>query len=265
MIFYILNFYPLIEGSFSVDSTKRFIPFREGIDDPKSRPGSLFIHVQPFLVETDSDLILLDTGLGQLDPDQRPQIYHQIESHGFKPEEITMVILSHLHSDHSLGLVQGKGEEMRLNFPGAVHFVQKGEMEEGLNPDNGSYPHALIQFFQKNAELVIIDQKAKIAPGIEVELSGGHCAYHQVVLLQDRYETLFFGGDVLPEGIQLVRNYIAKYDFDGRKSMELRKYYGELAAKEGWTCLYYHDNNPSPYSTIQLGPEGGFSLNYPAL
>ncbi|MOA29905.1 hypothetical protein D3C78_1509500 [compost metagenome] len=51
---------------------------------------------------------------------------------------------------------------------------------------------------------------------------------------------MFFGGDILPEPEQLIRKFIAKYDFDGRKAMELREYYGKLAAEQDWTCLFYH-------------------------
>lgn len=259
-----MKLFPLFEGSFSVDSTKRFIPFQEGIDDPKSRPGSLFIHVQPFLVETSHDLILLDTGIGHLDPSGEPEIYRNIHQAGFSPGEITKVILSHLHSDHSLGLVKGSAEgTMQLNFPEAEHILQAGEMEEALNLSNTSYPHKILQFVKEQAQLRLVDGNARVGMGLDLELTGGHSPFHQVILISDREETLFFGGDVLPEGIQLVRNYIAKYDFDGRRSMELRKEYGIKAVQENWTCLYYHDNNKNPYSKVKMGLEGGFVLEYP--
>lgn len=259
-----MNLFPLYEGSFSVDSSKKFIPFQPGIDDPLTRKGSIFIHVQPFLVETSHDLILLDTGIGHRNEKGEPKIFQNIRDQGYSPDEITKVILSHLHSDHSLGLVKGReGEEMSLNFPGARHFVQIKELDSALDPDNNSYPHKILEFFKKHAQIEFLDGDVHMDHGIDFELSGGHSPFHQVIYLSDRNGTLFFGGDVLPEGIQLVRNYIAKYDFDGRKSMELRKKYGYEAARENWTCLYYHDNNPKPYSKVLLNADGGFSLAYP--
>lgn len=258
-----MNIFPLIEGSFSVDSGKRFIPFSPGTDDPKSRPGSLFIHVQPFLVETKHDLILLDAGLGQMGIDAKPQILSNILKNGFMPSEITKVILSHLHSDHSLGLVNDRGEgRQELNFPEAEFFIQKGELEEALKPQNSSYPQSVLEFFASRSKLNYVDGNLDLGNGIHLELTGGHCPFHQVVHISEGSEKIFFGGDVLPEGMQLVRNYIAKYDFDGRKSMELRKKFGNSAAHENWTCLYYHDNNPLPYSKVNLGPEGSFLLEY---
>jgi glyoxylase-like metal-dependent hydrolase (beta-lactamase superfamily II) len=152
---------------------------------------------------------------------------------------------------------------MQVNFPEAMHYIQREELDYALDPSNSSYPHEILKYFQANAKIEKIQGDGDLNYGIEFELSGGHSPYHQVILIRDRTETLFFGGDVLPEGIQLVRNYIAKYDFDGRKSMELRKKYGRLAAEENWTCLYYHDQNKRPYSKVNQGPEGGFSLVYP--
>ncbi|MEY3678946.1 MAG: hypothetical protein RI924_1087, partial [Bacteroidota bacterium] len=59
-----LKLFPLYEGSYSVDISKKFIPFDPDIHQAKDRPASLFVHVRPFLVQTSSDLVLLDTGLG---------------------------------------------------------------------------------------------------------------------------------------------------------------------------------------------------------
>jgi hypothetical protein len=75
---------------------------------------------------------------------------------------------------------------------------------------------------------------------ISFELTGGHCEYHQVFLIKEADETIFFGGDILPEPEQLLRKFMAKYDFDGRRAMELRQEYGVRAAEGNWDCLFYH-------------------------
>ena len=56
---------PLSEGAFTVDKTKEFIPFDHATDDLQERAtGSLLVEIQPFLVITEKDVLLLDTGLG---------------------------------------------------------------------------------------------------------------------------------------------------------------------------------------------------------
>ena len=56
---------PLSEGSFTIDITKKFIPFEVGKDDLQQRPlGSLLVEIQPFAIVTKKDILVIDTGLG---------------------------------------------------------------------------------------------------------------------------------------------------------------------------------------------------------
>jgi glyoxylase-like metal-dependent hydrolase (beta-lactamase superfamily II) len=86
---------------------------------------------------------------------------------------------------------------------------------------------------------------------IRFEVSGGHTEFHQVFMIEESGETLFFGGDVVPEPEQLIRKFMAKYDFNPRKTMELREAYGKQAAEANWTCLYYHAKS-KPYSKVDF-------------
>src|SRR5947209_3894566 len=78
-----MEIFALGEGSYSVDSSKKFIPFDPQRDNTKDRPGSLFIHVNPFLVKTENDLILFDAGLGFKDTRDELLIHQQIRNAGF--------------------------------------------------------------------------------------------------------------------------------------------------------------------------------------
>ena len=100
-----MEIFSLGEGSYSVDASKKFIPFDPQTDNPKDRPASLFIHVNPFLIKTDTDLLLLDTGLGFKDTRDELFLHQHIRNAGFDPEDVTQVLMSHLHYDHSGGLV----------------------------------------------------------------------------------------------------------------------------------------------------------------
>ncbi len=70
-------------------------------------------------------------------------------------------------------------------------------------------------------------------------------------MVEEDGEEFFFGGDELPEPEQLIRRFIAKYDYDGRKAMELREVYGRQAAGEDRTCLFYHAKR-MPLGKVQL-------------
>ncbi|HVW97677.1 MAG TPA: MBL fold metallo-hydrolase [Mucilaginibacter sp.] len=235
-----MEIFTLAEGSYSVDASKKFIPFNPETDNPKDRPASLFIHVNPFLVKTETDLILLDSGLGYKDTRDELFLHQHIRNAGFDPEDVSLVIMSHLHYDHSGGLVVERNGKLEPSFPGAKHVIQKKEWENALAGSSGSYHKEIFEALQRRIDLALVDGSGVFKPGIRYELSGGHSPFHMVIWIETENGKCFFGGDELPEPEQLIRKFIAKYDYDGRRAMQLREQYGKIAAAEGWTCLFYH-------------------------
>jgi glyoxylase-like metal-dependent hydrolase (beta-lactamase superfamily II) len=235
-----MTIFTLAEGSYSVDATKKFIPFNPETDNFKDRPASLFIHVNPFLVQTGTDLVLLDTGLGYKDTRDELFLHQHIRNAGFEPEDVGLVLMSHLHYDHSGGLVVEHNGKLQPSFPQAEHVIQKGEWEKAISGKSSSYHKEIFEALQGSVNLNFVEGSGELKPGIRYELSGGHSPFHQVFWIESSGEKCFFGGDELPEPEQLLRKFIAKYDFDGRKAMQLREEYGKKAAEEGWTCLFYH-------------------------
>ncbi|MCD0487889.1 MBL fold metallo-hydrolase [Pedobacter sp. MC2016-14] len=235
-----MQVFTLYEGSYSVAADKKFIPFDPQKDNPKDRPASLFISVQPFLVKLGNQLLLLDTGLGYSN-DKGELILHQnIKKAGFNPDDVDYVLMSHLHYDHSGGMVHKVDNLMSLSFPNATYVIQRGEWESAFTNTSSSYRTEIFDFLQRNAQLAFVEDTGDFTPQIRHELTGAHTPYHQAWLLDDGQDKVFFGGDVLPEPGELLRKFIAKYDYDGRKAMELREAYGKQAAIENWNCLFYH-------------------------
>ncbi|MBC8985978.1 MBL fold metallo-hydrolase [Pedobacter sp. N36a] len=235
-----MQVFTLFEGTYSVDATKKFLPFNPAVDQPKDRPASLFINVQPFLVKMEDQLILLDTGLGYSNENGQLILHENIKKAGFNPEDVTLVLMSHLHFDHSGGMIHHVGDKMELSFPNAVYVIQRGEWEGAFTNPSSSYHTEIFEFLQRNAQLVFIEGSGQFTAEISYELTGAHTPFHQTFLLDDGTDKVFFGGDVLPDPEELLRKFIAKYDFDGRKAMELREIFGEKAAAENWNCLFYH-------------------------
>jgi len=238
-----MNIFALSEGSYSVDATKKFIPFNPEIDNFRDRPASLFIHVNPFLVKTDNELIVLDTGLGYKDTRDELNIHQHIRNAGFDPDDVTLVLMSHLHYDHSGGLVVERNGKLEPSFPNARHIIQRMEWETAKAGKSSSYHKEIFEALEGKVKLEFVEGSGTLQPGIRYELSGGHSLYHQVFWLESGGQKCFFGGDELPEPEQLIRKFVAKYDYDGRKAMQLREEYGKIAAEDGWTCLFYHAKN----------------------
>lgn len=230
----------LYEGSYSVDNSKKFIPFDAAVHHTKDRPASLFIYVQPFLIKTDNDLVVLDTGLGYKTDDGKFLLHENIRKAGFNPDDVSLVLMSHLHSDHSGGMVCEQNGKLELSFPNAEYVIQRGEWETAYSNPTKSYRTEIFDVLQRSGSIHFVEGSGSLNNEIRYELTGGHSEFHQVFLLNSGSETYFYGADILPEPEQLLRKFMAKYDFDGRRAMELRQEYGLRAANENWTCMFYH-------------------------
>jgi glyoxylase-like metal-dependent hydrolase (beta-lactamase superfamily II) len=232
---------PLSEGSFTIDKTKLFVPFEEGMDDLQERPkGSLLVEVQPFLIITTEDVLLLDTGLG-FEKDGVLQLHKNMMDHGINPSEVTKVLMTHLHKDHAGGVSTTKDGQTVLSFPNATYYVQKAELDFALEKGLPSYIPAEIAILRDHPQVKILDGNGVIDGYIKYELTHAHSPFHQVYWVVDGGETAFFGGDDAPQLQQMRSKFVAKYDFDGKKCMELRQKWAEEGESNKWTFLFYHD------------------------
>src|SRR5438552_5354192 len=116
--------FPLSEGTYTVDDSKKFIPFDSSKDKLENRPASLIVDIVPFLAKTKNDLIIIDPGLGLESENGDFQIHENIRHRGFSSDEVTIVLLSHLHKDHAGGICYGSNQAYNLMFPKATYFCQ---------------------------------------------------------------------------------------------------------------------------------------------
>jgi glyoxylase-like metal-dependent hydrolase (beta-lactamase superfamily II) len=236
--------YPLSEGVFTVGHDKHFVPFDESQHELNERPtGSLLVEVQPFLVVTDRDVIVFDTGLGFKTKDGVLQIHENIRAHGYEPAAVTKVLQSHLHKDHA-GCMVFKDNNGIINttFPNADYYLYRPEVDFALKKGAPSYITEDIEPLLATTQVKWLDGDEGLIDGyIKFTHSGGHCPQHIVYLVDDGKDKVFYGGDEAPQLKQLKMRYVAKYDFDGKKAMELRARYAEQGRAEGWQFLFYHD------------------------
>ena len=233
---------PLSEGVFTIDKSKIFVPFTLGQDELNNRPvGSLLVEVQPFAVITEKDILLLDTGLG-FSVNGKLQIHQNLISSGIEPLLVTKVLLTHLHKDHAGGIsIKDKLGHYSLAFPNATYYLPKAELDFAFETGFPSFMTDEVGTLTNNPKTVLLGDAGTIDGYIEHKTVGGHSPNHQVFWIRENGETIFFGGDVAPQLQQMKSKFVAKYDFDGRKSMELRQQWWQQGQQEHWTFLFYHD------------------------
>ncbi|MFT3703727.1 MAG: MBL fold metallo-hydrolase [Agriterribacter sp.] len=239
---------PLSEGAFTIDHSKQFVPFNLNTDDLQKRStGSLLVEIQPFIVITSKDILLIDTGLGFKNADGTLQLHQHLLDNGIDPSDITKVLMSHLHKDHAGGVSMKDELTNRhfISFPNATYYVQKQELSFALGKGLPSYIPEEIEILKEIDNIVFLDGNGVIDNYIRYELTGAHSPYHQVYWIEENNEIIFFGGDDAPQLGQMKNKFIAKYDYDGKKCMELRQQWWQQGQQEKWTFLFYHDvKNP---------------------
>lgn len=234
---------PLSEGAFSIDKTKVFVPFNKETDNLQQRPlGSMLVEVQPFVIKTEKDIILLDTGLGFMQNGVL-QLHQNLLQHNIQPNEVTKVLVSHLHKDHAgaISFINETTGQRTMSFKNAQYYVNELELAYALKTGRPSYEVEDFEILQHAENVHFIKADGAIDNCITYSETGAHSKHHQVFWIKENNETVFFGADVAPQLQQMKNKFVAKYDFDGRKSMELRQQWWEQGDAEHWNFLFYHD------------------------
>ena len=231
---------PLSEGAFTVDKSKKFIPFDINNDDLQQRnKGSILVEIQPFVVITSRDIILLDTGLGFADEHNQLQIHKNLAAKGINSSDVTKVLMSHLHKDHTGGIAYPN--KKIISFENANYYINKNEWNFATEKESASYRVNDFLLLEKNRKLIFVEGDGIIDDYIHYKVTGAHCPYHQVFKIIEDNQIVFYGGDVAPQLQQMKNRFKAKYDFDGAAAMELRQQWWKEGEREKWTFLFYHD------------------------
>jgi len=235
-----MKIFPLSEGAFTVDKSKRFIPFNLAQDDLQQRnKGSILVEIQPFAIITSKDIIILDTGLGFADENGQLEIHKNLAANGINATDVTKVLLSHLHKDHTGGIAYPN--KKIVSFENAVYYINKNEWNFALEKESSSYRVNDFLLLEKSKKLVFIEGDGAIDEYIHYEVTDAHCPFHQAFKIIEDDQIIFFGGDVAPQLQQMKNRFKAKYDFDGAAAMELRQQWWKEGEREKWTFLFYHD------------------------
>lgn len=231
---------PLKEGNFSTSKTKDFtLLTEENFDTVKG----IKMSVTPFLIITEKDIILLDAGIGWKNENGKTVISELLEKENIHPNQVTKVLLSHLHKDHIENTITRAENGFEATFPNAEIYIQKRELGFAMkNQGNYSFDFDTLEKLIELDNIVWMDDdKGNITDEISFEVVGGHTPFMQVFWIKENNETVFYGADNLPQEQYLKYHLAYKSDFDGRKAMELRIKWQKEAIENHWKVLLYHD------------------------
>ena len=211
------------------------------------------------LVEHESGLVLIDNGAGNKETEKFLDIYgienagsdgrtlleDGLRSLGHRPEDVAVMIDTHLHFDHAGGnTFRDADGRMVPTFPRARYVVQRGEYEWAMHTNERTaasyFPHNFAPV--KDAGLFdLVDGDREIVPGIRVVRTPGHTPHHQGVLLESSGEAAFYLGDLVPTAAHLPLPWIMGYDVEPLVTLETKRTCLRRAADEQWLLIFEHD------------------------
>jgi glyoxylase-like metal-dependent hydrolase (beta-lactamase superfamily II) len=211
------------------------------------------------LVEHEIGLILVDTGAGNKETEKFHGIYgienagsegptaleDGIRQAGFTPEDVALVINTHLHFDHAGGNTYRDGEgQVRLAFPKARYIVQRGEYAYATHTNERTaasyFPHNF-EPVQEAGRLDLVEGEVDVATGVRLIPTPGHTPHHQGVLLESAGERAFFLADLVPTHAHLPLAWIMGYDVEPLVTLETKRRILKQAREEGWLVVFEHD------------------------
>ncbi|WP_265428311.1 MBL fold metallo-hydrolase [Chryseobacterium sp. YIM B08800] len=229
---------PIKEGNFVADKSKNFKILEE---NPEAK--GVRMSIQPFLIITENDHILIDSGLGWKNKEGKLVINEILKKENIQPSQITKVLLSHLHKDHINGTLVKTDHGFEPNFPNAKIYIQKRELDFAFESrGNPSFDFEILETLIQQPNIVWMDDdQGKINDEIYYEVVGGHSPFMQIFKITENNETAFYGADDLPQESYLKYHLAYKSDFDGKKAMQLRIEWQKEAIENKWKVLLYHD------------------------
>ncbi len=222
------------------------------------------------LVEVNDRKILIDTGIGNKQTDKFFAHYHlnggfglekSLNEHHIQVDQITDVILTHLHFDHCGGAVSLVDGNLLPTFPNARYYVSETQWNHALNPNPREKASFLIENFKpllESSQLVFVNEGDQIADVIDIYLVHGHTLGMITPLIHHpNGKKLFYAADLFPSSAHLKPNFAMAYDIQPLLTMSERHHYNELAMAESWWYFYEHDLDIE-ISQVSLNPKGQY-------
>ena len=222
---------------------------------PPDERGRIRMTTNCMLVESGSDLLLVDTGVGNkgdakfddihgIDPGAE-RLPDGLARLGYEPGDVTHVLLTHLHFDHCGWNTVEVGGRLVPTFPNARYWMDRGEVEHARAPnrrDQASYLPANFEPLFEAGQAELFDGEAEPVAGIRTAKAPGHNADMVIVLLDGGGdEKGVFWADLVPTAAHVPYPWIMSYDLFPMDTLAAKEHWLPRAADEGWLCLFEHD------------------------
>jgi glyoxylase-like metal-dependent hydrolase (beta-lactamase superfamily II) len=209
------------------------------------------VGLNSIVVRTGKQTILIETGVGNKLSEKMQRIYGQpakllenLSAAGVSPEEIDIVINSHLHFDHCGWNTLRQGERVVATFPKATYYAPEGEWLHGHKPlerDAISYIGENYDPLVESGQMKLLRGDQEIVSGVSVRVFPGHTETMQAIILQSGGKTACYISDLIPTTAHLDLTWGMAFDLFPVQTIESKKKYYARAIPERWLTMFTHD------------------------
>jgi glyoxylase-like metal-dependent hydrolase (beta-lactamase superfamily II) len=223
---------------------------------PADEQNRVELGLNCLLLRSNERTILVDTGMGNGWSTHEQEIYALerprgglltgLEHRGLSTDDVTDVVLTHLHFDHAGGCTQREGLKARPTFANATHWLQGAHLRWGRNPtdrDRRSFRSDTFEPLLLDEHRVqLVDGSREILPGLTVHVVNGHTPGQQVVRVgENGGPQLLFGADLLPFASHVHVPWIMAFDLNPLLTLEEKRELLARAALDDWTVVFGHE------------------------
>ena len=235
---------------------------KRAVPDDRNR---IALGTNSLLVRTGEHNVLIDTGIGNKLNDKRRAIYDNQElllnsfaDAGVSPDEIDIVINTHLHFDHCGWNTYYKDGKPVPTFPRATYYVQEGELQhahEQHERDRVSYMTDNYDPLVASGQMKLLRGDGEIVPGVSVKVYPGHTRDLQAVMLRSGGRTACYASDLVPDASHLEPMWIIGYDLYPLESIDNKHRFYDVAIPEQWLLVFTHDTR-TPWTYLERDDKG---------
>ena len=251
-----LELVSLSDGFLSLDGGAMFGVVPRALWEKRLPPDDanrIPLSMRPLIVRGEKTL-LIDAGCGDKSDAKFSEMYslerayhldHSLADAGIAPEDIDIVLASHLHFDHVGGFTtRGAGGRIVPRFPKARYVAHKSEWQDATHPherNKASYVAENFVPLQDAGVLTLVDEGAEIMPGVKYRRSGGHTAHHQVVTIESGGRTAVFTADMYPTSRHIQDPWIMGYDLYPMDTLSFKRGFAREAIEREYLIFFEHD------------------------